>query len=133
MVNRERLCFFLALLFLFGILPGCMAGCGSVRSEETLRPAEEPDPGTVTYTVSCYSEEDHEGIGGVIVNFCTDTSCVPVTSSESGEAIFTGPPAEYHVQIVKVPDGWAIAQGEGAWVTGPFGEIFPIPFVRAEN
>ena len=127
MGNRKRLCLFLALLFWLGILSGCMAGCGSVR------PEEEPVPGTVTYTVSCYGEESHEGIGGVIVNFCTDTSCVPVTSSENGDAIFTGPPAEYHVQIVKVPDGWAIAQGEGAWVTEPFGEIFRIPFTRTGN
>ena len=64
----------------------------------------------------------------MIVNFCTDTACTPVTTSEQGTAVFTGPPERYHVQIVSVPTGWKLAQEETEWYTEPFGETYRIPF-----
>ena len=92
------------------------------------------DPGICTYTVHCYADEESEeliGIEGVVLNFCTDTACTPVTTTAQGTAVFTGPPAAYHVQIVKVPEGWELAQTETEWQTAPFGEVYWIPFAAA--
>ena len=89
-------------------------------------------PDVCTYTVYCYGAENGEEIGGVVINFCTDTACTPVTSAEGGAAVFTGPPANYHVQIVKIPAGWKLAQEETEWETGPCGETYRIPFRATE-
>ena len=90
------------------------------------------DPAVCTYRVYCYNVADDGDVAGVLVNFCTDTTCTPVTSAELGCAVFTGPPDQYHVQVVKVPDGWELA-GEGDLYTQPYGESFWIPFREADK
>ena len=109
--------------------------CGALSSKEAFVAlfdactGEDCDPNTVSYTVRCRGAENGEAIAGVILNFCTDTACTPVTTSEEGGAVFVGPPARYHVQIVRVPDGWQPA-GEAEWTTEPYGETFWIPFTE---
>jgi peroxiredoxin len=84
------------------------------------------DSGTCVYKVYCYGAENYEDVTGVVVNFCTDTACYPVTTAEMGCAVFTGAPAKYHVQIVKIPDGWQL-ESEAEWYTEPYGQTFWIP------
>ena len=87
------------------------------------------DPSLCTYTVRPYNITDNDGIPveGLIINFCTDMTCTPVTTDSDGAAHFTGHPAKYHVQIVSVPDGWQLA-GDSEWTTEPYGQTFWIPF-----
>ncbi len=87
------------------------------------------DPSRSTYTVYCYGAEGYEDVTGVVITFCTDTTCVPVTSAEEGAAIFHGPPARYHVKILSVPEGWALS-GDAEWDTEPYGQIFWVPFTK---
>ena len=111
--------------------------CGAMDSAEAFLErfdnytGEDYDPGLCTYQVICYGAEQYEDVEGVVVNFCTDTTCVPVTSAERGIAVFTGAPARYHVQIVKIPEGWELAEGESEWYTEAYGESFWIPFTEA--
>ncbi len=102
-------------------------------AENTVIPGADNDPGVCTYTVQCCVKEaggELTGVAGVVINFCTDTACTPVTTDENGAAVFTGPPAKYHVQIVRVPEGWKPAQEETEWDTGPSGENYRISFTR---
>lgn len=94
---------------------------------------EDYDPGVCTYTVYCYGAEHYEDVEGVVINFCTDTTCTPVTSDESGAAVFTGPPARYHAQIVKIPEGWELVGGDAEWTTEPYGETWWIGFKETDK
>lgn len=114
-----------------------MSECGALPSTEEFvkrfdsYTGEDYNPNVCTYTVNCYGAVNGEDLEGVVVNFCTDTTCVPVTSAQNGAAVFTGPPNRYHVQIVKVPEGWKLAQEETEWETEPFGETYWLPFAAA--
>ena len=88
---------------------------------------EDYDASVCTYTVIAYGELTGDEVEGVTVNFCTDTTCTPVTTSALGRAVFTGPPAQYHGQIVSVPEGWELA-GDAEFYTEAYGGTFWIPF-----
>ena len=63
-------------------------------------------PERVTYTVT-FSDQSGHPVPGCIINFCTDEMCVPVKSDEHGIARFEGAPYEYHLQVIKVPEGYS--------------------------
>ena len=85
----------------------------------------EQSAGGVSYTVTLV-DRDGKGVGGCIVNFCTDTACTQVVSDAEGVALFRGEPYGYHVQILSLPDGYEyngaddmvlMAQGDALTVT----------------
>lgn len=88
---------------------------------------ENYDPNLCTYTIYAYGSTDYEDIVGAVFTFCTDTACYPVTTAEFGKAEFVGPPAEYHIKLVSVPDGWQ-PDIEVDWTTNVYGETFWVPF-----
>ncbi|MBQ8089054.1 MAG: redoxin family protein [Clostridia bacterium] len=51
-----------------------------------------------------------KGVQGCIVNFCSDTVCTPVVSDESGVALFEGEEDDYHLQVIVVPEGYALPE-----------------------
>ena len=116
---------------------GCLTGCGSARPGKNAAPdtenAHASAPELSSYTVFCCSAKSGAGIEGVVLNFCTDTACTPITTSAQGEAVFTGPPASYHVQIVQIPAGWKLAQEEADWYTEPSGGRCRVPFEEVEE
>ena len=73
----KKISLLLALLLLSVCLVGC-GGAGKSAEKEAL----------CTYTVFCQGE-DGAGLAGVMINFCTDSACTPVTSGEDGAAVFT--------------------------------------------
>lgn len=107
--------------------------CGALTSKEEFvklfdqYSGESYDPQRCTYTVYCYDVDDGAEVSGVVVNFCTDTTCTPVSSAEFGAAVFTGAPEAYHVQIVKIPEGWRLVDA-AEWTTSPYDETFWIGF-----
>lgn len=92
--------------------------------------AADYDPGVCRYTVCAY-DPNYEPVEGVMVNFCTDTACTPVTTDESGIAVFTGIPARYHVQVIQAPEGLQL-QGNESFDTEPYGQTFWLPFAEAQ-
>ena len=88
------------------------------------------NPAQCTYTVYAYGIENGEDVVGVVINFCSDTACTPVTTTEDmGKAVFRGAPGKYHVQVVSVPEGWKLADEEELY-TEPFSESIYIPFAK---
>lgn len=91
------------------------------------------NPAACIYTVYAYGYENGEDIVGAVINFCSDTACTPVTTTEDmGKAVFRGTPGKYHIQVVSVPDGWKLAADEELY-TGPYSEAFYIPFVKVDQ
>jgi peroxiredoxin len=58
----------------------------------------------------------------VIVNFCTDTACVPCESDESGTIVYTGKPDVYHVQIIDYPEGYSCDESFEMYTPKTYGE-----------
>lgn len=107
--------------------------CGAMSSKEAFvelfdrYTGKNYDPNRCTYTVYCYSVANGADVVGAVVNFCTDTTCTPVTSADLGAATFTGKPDTYHVQVVKAPEGWELADS-GELTTHRYDEVFWIGF-----
>ena len=51
-------------------------------------------------------DQNGDPVPEVIVNFCTDTACVPCESDENGTITYDGALNAYHVQIVDCPEGY---------------------------
>lgn len=72
--------------------------------------AEEKDPeitqkgSYILHVVDQYGEP----VPGVMVNFCTNEACTMAAGDENGVITFDGEKADYHVQVLKVPDGYSV-------------------------
>ena len=92
--------------------------------------AADYDPDLCRYTVCAY-DRNYEPVEGVVVNFCTDVSCSPITTGADGIAVFTGTPARYHVQVIQAPEGLQLS-GADSFDTEPYGQTFWLPFMEAQ-
>ena len=63
-----------------------------------------------------------DAVPGVYVNFCTDTACTMVTGDETGAAAFEGEPDVYHIQLLKVPEGYSFDAAFELYVGKAYGE-----------
>ena len=54
-----------------------------------------------------FQDRDGNPVAGCMINFCTDTACYTAVSDENGLAVYEGDPGEYHLQVLKVPEGYA--------------------------
>ena len=97
-------------------------GAGSEKREETPCPGDAADnlpecvePILTEDAPQAYilhvKDQNGDPVPGVYFIFCTDAMCVPVQSDENGTAVFVGVPGVYHVQILRVPDGYGFDAG----------------------
>ena len=70
-----------------------------------------------------FVDQNGDPVPGCIVNFCTDTFCMPIAADETGVAHFTGEPYAYHLQVLKVPAGYAFDTAQEFWTEEKGGEI----------
>ncbi len=68
--------------------------------------ADEDGSLTSRYAVS-FADQNGDPVPGCIVNFCTDDACTPVVADENGVAVYEGAPFAYHLQVIRVPAGYA--------------------------
>ena len=71
---------------------------------------EEKDPETAqkgSYMLHTI-DQNGEPVPGVMVNFCTNDACTMAAGDENGVITFDGEKADYHVQVLKVPDGYSV-------------------------
>jgi len=69
-------------------------------------------------------DQHNDPVSGVMVSFCTDTTCTMLQSDESGTINFESEPNDYHIQLLKVPEGYSfdpdfelsLDQGYGKWL-----------------
>ena len=67
-------------------------------------PAEETAPQAYILHIS---DQDCAPVPGAMVKFYTDTTCILLKADENGIVSFDGAPDAYHVQLLKVPDGYS--------------------------
>ena len=73
----------------------------------TWEPEEIPEAETeATYTVRV-ADQNGEPVPGAYLNFCTDTNCQLMQADENGVITFVGEPAVYHLQILRLPEGYS--------------------------
>ena len=69
--------------------------------------ADEEEPETVREAYILHVTDQYgEAVPGVMVSFCTDAACVAETADDNGVITFNGEAEDYHVQILKVPEGY---------------------------
>ncbi len=61
--------------------------------------------GSALYTL-VFVDQNGEPVEGVIANICDDSACTPMTSDANGVIGFVYPSFAYHIQVIKVPDGY---------------------------
>ena len=59
-----------------------------------------------TYTVRV-ADQNGDPVPGAYLNFCTDVNCQLTQADENGVITFTGEPAIYHLQILRLPQGYS--------------------------
>ena len=75
------------------------------RAGEDAAEGELADSGLRDYSL-IFVDENDDPVEGVIANVCDDETCTPMTTGENGIIEFTYPGFAYHVQVIKVPDGF---------------------------
>lgn len=60
--------------------------------------------GALYYLV--FVDQNGDPVEGVLANVCDDSACIPMKTGANGVAAFAYPGFAYHVQVVKVPDGY---------------------------
>ena len=93
--------------------------CGEVTWE--FADDEKAENGPQAYILHVVDQDNHP-VAEVMVNFCTDTACVPSESDENGTVTFTGAPNVYHVQIIDVPDGYSWDEDYDMYTPREYGE-----------
>ena len=58
----------------------------------------------------------------VKVNFCTDAACTLLIADENGLIRFSAPVENYHVQLLKAPEGYSFDSGFELYTGDAFGE-----------
>jgi hypothetical protein len=67
-------------------------------------------------------DQNGDPVPEVVVNFCTDTACVPCESDESGTIVFNGTPDAYHVQVIDYPEGYSCDESFEMYTPETYGE-----------
>lgn len=67
-----------------------------------------------TYTVAVV-DQDGAPVPDAYVSFCTDETCQTAQSGEDGVITFVGAPQAYHLQILKLPEGYSFDAQEEIW------------------
>ena len=62
--------------------------------------------GEAAYVISVVDQAG-EGVPDVTVNICTDEACRIETTDETGKIAFTDAVQDYHLQVLKVPEGYS--------------------------
>ena len=106
----------LALLLSLAVFALCLAGCGGDSAAPTDPPATDaPEaPGTAdedvpegqsAYTL-IYRDQNGDPVPGLTANICDDDACTPMVTDENGTIHFVQASFAYHIQVLKVPEGY---------------------------
>ena len=97
---------------------------GTFNEETTWEYADETEENPASGQAYLIHVTDQYGqpVSGVMMNFCTDTSCVMCETDGTGTASFNGNPDRYHVQLIEVPDGYGYDEDFEMYTPAIYGE-----------
>ncbi len=98
---------------------------GTLPSTDEVAVAPESLQGNYGYVdyVLLFMDQDGNPVEGVMANVCDDISCTLMTADENGEIAFTNVPFIYHIQVIKVPDGYEFDTSAEYYTTEDGGEM----------
>ena len=67
--------------------------------------AEALEEGSALYYL-VFADQNGDPVEGVTANICDDSSCTPMQSDANGIVAFAYPSFAYHIQVIKIPDGY---------------------------
>ena len=105
-------------------------GSGKISWRYVDQDAEEDASAERTYTVT-FVDQHGDPVPGCVVNFCTDELCAPVFADDAGVATYTGAPYAYHLQVIKVPEGYSFDTSQ-EFTANPEGEALTVEVEKAE-
>jgi len=82
---------------------------------------EEKESELQAYFIHVVDQYD-EPVAEAVVNFCTDTACVPAEADENGLITFDGAPDKYHVQLIDLPEGYSSDEDFEMYTGTEYGE-----------
>ena len=88
---------------------------------EDAEPTSAEQTAPQAYTLHIIDQKG-DPVPGVMVNFCTDTTCAMTQSDESGTITFEGAPDVYHVQLLKAPEGYSFDSDFDLYTDSVYGE-----------
>ena len=94
-------------------LPGRQTTAPADRASLSL-PSDEARAAAALYTFQVTGPAG-EGVGEVYLNACTDTACHLLVTDASGQASFEGEPFNYHVEVIRVPQGYRLPEASGLY------------------
>ena len=68
------------------------------------------------------ADQENNPVPGVYVNFCTDTAWTLTVSDKDGTVTFDGTPDVYHIQLLKVPEGYSFDEDFEMYTDPAYGE-----------
>lgn len=81
-----------------------LAGDGWKLSEENVEELAKEEP--LAYVLHVFDQYGNP-VPDMIVNFCTDQACAQTQSDENGIISFDGAEDNYHIQLLKAPEGYS--------------------------
>ena len=68
-------------------------------------------------------DQNEEAVPGAMVNLCTDTFCTSAQADENGQVLYEVEPEIYHLQIIRVPEGYSFERGREYYTDPRYVEI----------
>ena len=90
-------------------------------TDELAYAAGEVPEGYSLYTL-VFEDGDGAPVEGVIANVCDDNTCTPMTSDADGMISFVYPSFAYHIQVIKVPEGYSYDTTQESYLDEAGGE-----------
>ena len=81
-----------------------------------------------SYTV-VFADQEGNPVPGCALTFCTDELCMPAVADETGTARCSGAPEVYHLQVIRVPEGYE-CDGALDFYTQPFSQVLAFAVTR---
>lgn len=74
-------------------------------STATCEGIEALEEGSSLYYLA-FVDQNGDPVEGVMANVCDDSACTPMQSDANGIVAFAYPSFAYHIQVIKIPDGY---------------------------
>lgn len=69
-----------------------------------------------------YVDQNGDPVEGLIANICDDSACMPMFTDAQGTIFFQYPSFAYHIQVIRVPEGYAYDLTEERYLDKQGGE-----------
>lgn len=85
------------------------------ETTEVSKSANALEEGNALYYL-VFVDQNGDPVEGIMANICDDSACTPVESDANGIVSFAYPSFAYHIQVIKVPNGYEYDLSEETYI-----------------